>query len=168
MSQKTNIEIGIAKDAYIVLKKEVNQLAKRILEGNWGAWQNQKQKLFTLADDNGLIEAVVAIGDGDDGFGYYKASIILNIKNFRNKDFEDLIYLVIQYVPEVDADPIIPWETKEFHENEYFEFRKIFVLLEYMKQFDSYRMLKFEIHRLAERKYSTCVHSEDQGGISFY
>ncbi len=169
MSQKSNIEIGIAKDTYLILKKEVNRLAKRILEENWGTWEEQKQNLFTLSGDSGLIEVAVAIGDGDDGLvGYYKVSIILSIKNFRNKNFEDLVYLAVSYVPQVDTEPITPWETKDFHENEHFEFRKIFVLFEYMKQFDSYRMLKFEFHRLAERKYNTCVHGEDQGGISFY
>ena len=78
-----------------------------------------------------------------------------------------MIYLVIRYVPIADADPPYEWKDKEFSKLKELNFCNGLVLLEYMRRFTIEDLCKYELERLKNREYSTCVRIVQEGGISF-
>jgi len=155
------------KKNYSKFKKASNSLIKQILTSKNSTAENFGflKKLQKISEDDGLIEVGNAFSHGDDGHGYYQGLLMLNLTNLKNKGGEDLLYLMIKYVP--SADNGYEWDIKEFSEMENFNFSKALVLLNYMLVFINRYTCIYELERLSRRDFCCCVKTVDAGGISF-
>ncbi len=158
--------IEIKKKEYEHFKSLGNDTIKDVLTEDWGSFEDQKEKLFMLAGDEGMVEIGSAYGDGDNGTDYYRAHLMLNPKNFLNKDFDNVLYLIFESVPVPDGN--YKPKLTEFSKLTELNFMNGLVLLEYMRRFTNPRLARLELERLSERRANTCVKVTDQGGVSFY
>jgi hypothetical protein len=134
-------------------------------------------KLKKLAGESGLIEIGHVYGSDDEGNGYYKFHLMLNINHIENKysdknydSFDDIerrpiLYLVCLYVPSPDNG--YDWQEKTISEISQLNFHKAQILLEYLNIFLYYSACLKELVRLSERSFNTCVKTVESGGLSF-
>ena len=159
--------LNTLQNKYLKSKKLAVTQIKNFFARQFGSPSDDNlfEKLKRLAEEDGLIEIGFAYGDGDNGSGYYKAHLMLNLKKFEEKKFDDLVYLIIQYVPFPDVGH--EFDDKEFSEITECNFTKALVLLQYMDVFTKQVSCRQEIQRLALREYPTCVDVVKAGGLSF-
>ena len=147
------------KERYLLLKFRACQICKTILQNNPSLLSKIKQ-ITNKENEEGLIEIAETYGYGDDGNGYYRFHLVLNLDLFDKEDFTNFIYLVISYVPMPDNG--YDWQVDEFHERDTSNFSPGIEFLNHLEILTEEKSATHELKRVSERKYSTCVNKKQR------
>lgn len=152
------------KGDYLGFKILANKYIQEILSINSDDAAQILKSLKTIAID-GEIQVGLAAGLAEHSENYYKAEIILSIKNFEKGNMNEIVFL------RMNNDPMVRGQSTEnlvdFNEVTHMNLLKVLILVEYLRNFTS-RMLAFrELMRLTGRDGAKCEYLNTSGGVTF-
>ncbi|MBP6904770.1 MAG: hypothetical protein KBB91_01795 [Candidatus Pacebacteria bacterium] len=151
---------------YLKLKEKACIVCKTIFGQNQELVRsfNKVSELDGGSNDKGIFECALMYGDGDTGHGYYRLHLILNMKNYELKKYEDIVYIAVSYVPAPDNG--YSWEVDEIHQRDMSNFSPVSQFIDYLKLLSEPDTALIEYNLLSERKYSTPVENIQDRKIS--
>jgi hypothetical protein len=151
---------------YLRLKKVVCKLVVDILQRNPQALQNFKDIIAKNHEYNGLFEIASAYGHGDDGKGYYRLHLTLNLNHYDAGKMENIVYLTVCYVPVTDNGH--EWDVKEMHERNMSNFSPVSQFIDYMESLSKPLECMQQLGILQGRKFSTPVPDGTQRELALF
>lgn len=137
---------------YLSLKRLANQVLVDLFTKNVTLVEGFKKIISHNTQYDGLFEIAHTYGYGDNGHGYYRLHLMLNLNNFDQGKMSEVLYLSVSYVPQPDNGH--DWELAEVNERgDMGNFSPVYDFIKYMEKFSKEEACLAELHLLLKRKY---------------